>query len=95
MWRADLLHDLGLLDDEGAEDALADAVGAPGATIRTVNGPLVARQAGVLNRAKRGHLQNQCRCTRVTTEFTPERASSKSKDKFKIENQGNIKSDET
>jgi hypothetical protein len=42
------LDDLGLLDKERANDAVADAVGAARATVRTLDGLLPLRDLGVL-----------------------------------------------
>ena len=52
----DLLDDLLLLDQEGADDAVADAVGAAGATVGTLDGLLGAGDLGVLARAEGGDL---------------------------------------
>jgi len=50
----DLLDDLLLLDEEGADDAVTDAVGATGATVGTLDGLLGAGDLGVLARAEGG-----------------------------------------
>jgi hypothetical protein len=50
----DLLDDLLLLDQEGADDAVTDAVGAAGATVGTLDGLLGAGDLGVLARAEGG-----------------------------------------
>lgn len=44
----DLLDDLLLLDQEGTDDTVLDAVGAPRATVGTLDGLLRARDSGVL-----------------------------------------------
>lgn len=44
----DLLDDLLLLDEEGADDAVLDAVGAPRTTVGTLDGLLGAGDGGVL-----------------------------------------------
>ena len=52
----DLLDDLLLLDQEGADDTVTDAVGAAGATVGTLDGLLGAGDLGVLARAEGGDL---------------------------------------
>jgi hypothetical protein len=52
-----LLHDLLLLDKEGANDAVADAVTASRATVGTLNGLLGVGDLGVLARAESGDLE--------------------------------------
>lgn len=44
----DLLDNLLLLNQESADDAVLDAVGAPRATVGTLNGLLGARDGGIL-----------------------------------------------
>lgn len=52
----DLLDDLLLLDQEGADDAVTDAVGAAGATVGTLDGLLGAGDLGVLAGTEGGDL---------------------------------------
>lgn len=52
----DLLDDLLLLDKEGADDTVADAVGAAGATVGTLDGLLGAGDLGVLAGTEGGNL---------------------------------------
>jgi hypothetical protein len=52
----DLLDDLLLLDEEGADDTVTDAVGAAGATVGTLDGLLGAGDLGVLAGAEGGDL---------------------------------------
>lgn len=52
----DLLDDLLLLDKEGADDTVADAVGAAGATVGTLDGLLGAGDLGVLAGTEGGDL---------------------------------------
>ena len=52
----DLLDDLLLLDEEGADDTVADAVGAAGATVGTLDGLLGAGDLGVLAGTEGGNL---------------------------------------
>lgn len=52
----DLLDDLLLLNEEGADDAVADAVGAAGATVGTLDGLLGAGDLGVLAGTESGDL---------------------------------------
>ena len=51
-----LLDDLLLLDQEGADDAVLDAVGAPRATVRAADGLLGLRDLGVLAGSEGGDL---------------------------------------
>ena len=53
----DLLDDLLLLNEEGADDTVADAVGAAGATVGTLDGLLGAGDLGVLAGTESGDLQ--------------------------------------
>lgn len=52
----DLLDNLLLLDKEGADDTVADAVGAAGATVGTLDGLLGAGDLGVLAGTEGGDL---------------------------------------
>lgn len=52
----DLLDDLLLLDEESADDAVLDAVGAAGTTVGALDGLLGAGDGGVLAGAKGGDL---------------------------------------
>ena len=52
----DLLDDLLLLDQEGADDTVTDAVGAARATVGTLDGLLGAGDLGVLAGTKGGNL---------------------------------------
>ena len=52
----DLLDDLLLLDKEGADDTVTDAVGAAGATVGTLDGLLGAGDLGVLAGTEGGDL---------------------------------------
>lgn len=55
-----LLHDLLLLNEEGADDAVLDAVGAPGAAVRPADGLLGLRDLGVLAGSEGGDLYVPC-----------------------------------
>ena len=57
----DLLDDLLLLDQEGADDAVLDAVGAAGTTVGTLDGLLGARDGSVLAGTESGNLKRD-RC---------------------------------
>lgn len=52
-----LLHDLLLLDEEGADDAVLHAVGAPRAAVRAADGLLGLRDLGVLAGSEGGELE--------------------------------------
>ena len=54
-----LLDDLLLLDQEGADNAVLDAVGAARTTVGALNGLLGARDGGVLAGTESGNLKNQ------------------------------------
>ena len=57
----DLLDDLLLLDQESADDAVLDAVGAAGTTVGTLDGLLGARDGSVLAGTESGNLKRD-RC---------------------------------
>lgn len=57
--RTHALDNLGLLDEEGTDDALADAVGAARATVRALDRLDALRDLRVLARAKGRDLQNK------------------------------------
>jgi len=57
----DLLDDLLLLDQESADDAVLDAVGAAGTTVGTLDGLLGARDGSVLAGTEGGNLKRD-RC---------------------------------